>query len=138
NRAASMDTLKDIPIRLVKADATSELVGRFGLQSFDTVVDSFSFCVMGTHGAKEYLDQMRQVVKTKSDGGQILLLENTRSSNPFLGLYQDATADAAALVGGKGCVYNQDISQMIKESSLVAEENLYAAGIFRGYRCQVS
>jgi hypothetical protein len=82
---------------------------------------------------------MRQVVKPRRDGGQILLLENTRSSNPFLGLYQDATADAAASLGGKGCVYNQDVSKIIKETGgvEVVEENLYAAGIFRGYKCQV-
>jgi ubiquinone/menaquinone biosynthesis C-methylase UbiE len=138
-RAASMDTLKSIPIRLVKADATCELVNRFGKESFDTVVDSFSFCVMGTQGAMDCLNQMRQVVKPRRDGGQILLLENTRSSNPFLGLYQDATADAAASLGGKGCVYNQDVSKIIKETGgvEVVEENLYAAGIFRGYKCQV-
>ncbi len=34
--------------------------------------------------------------------GQILLIENTRASNPVLGYYQDITASAAADVGGKG------------------------------------
>lgn len=34
--------------------------------------------------------------------GQILLIENTRASNPILGYYQDVTASTAADVGGKG------------------------------------
>lgn len=139
-RVLSNTAMRDINVRFVQADATSELVERFGMATFDTVVDSFSLCVMGTKGAKSCLDQMRQVVKNKKDGGQILLLENTRSSNPLLGLYQDATADAAASMGGKGCVYNQDVSKLIgaSEGMEIVNEDLYAAGIFRGYRCQVS
>jgi hypothetical protein len=34
--------------------------------------------------------------------GYVLLIENTRSSNPILGYYQDITASAAASMGGKG------------------------------------
>jgi methyltransferase OMS1, mitochondrial len=139
-RAASMDIPKGVSVRFIQADATSELVEKFGKASFDTVVDSFSFCVMGTQGAKDCLKQMSQVAKPKVQGGQVLLLENTRSSNPFLGLYQDATADAAASVGGKGCVYNQDVSKMIQGTKglEIVREDLYAAGIFRGYQCQVT
>ena len=37
--------------------------------------------------------------------GQILLIENTRASNPLLGYYQDITASTAADVGGKGPSY---------------------------------
>lgn len=36
--------------------------------------------------------------------GTILLIENTRSSNPILGYYQDVTASTAADMGGKGIV----------------------------------
>jgi hypothetical protein len=36
--------------------------------------------------------------------GAILLIENTRSSNPILGYYQDVTASTAADMGGKGIV----------------------------------
>ena len=34
--------------------------------------------------------------------GKILLIENTRASNPLLGYYQDITASTAADIGGKG------------------------------------
>ncbi len=37
-----------------------------------------------------------------SHAGYVLLIENTRSSNPMLGYYQDITASAAANMGGKG------------------------------------
>uniref|UniRef100_A0A7S1FY51 Methyltransferase domain-containing protein n=1 Tax=Corethron hystrix TaxID=216773 RepID=A0A7S1FY51_9STRA len=96
-----------IPIKYVKLDATSELVKIFGRESFDTVVDTFSFCVMGEQGASNCVKQMIGVVKGRNEGGQILLLENSRSSNSLLGWYQDFTAEAAASIGGKGCVYNQ-------------------------------
>jgi hypothetical protein len=66
----SLDGFAGVPVEFVKADATSELYQRFGERSFDTVVDSFSLCVMGTEGAKRCLDQMRQVVKTREDGGR--------------------------------------------------------------------
>jgi methyltransferase OMS1 len=123
-----------IQIKFVKADATSELVDRFGVDAFDTVVDSFSLCVMGTEGARRCLDQVSRVVKQKS---QVLLLENSRSSNPLLGLYQDATADAAAMAGGKGCVYNQDVGALIRGTGrlIIKEEQSFAAGLFRSFVC---
>jgi len=122
-----------VPVRFIQADATSQLVDLFGEDSFDTVVDSFSLCVMGTQGASKCLQQMSRVVKPK---GQILLLENSRSSNPLLGWYQDATADAAASMGGKGCVYNQDVRAMILHTSSlqIDQEDLYAAGLFRAFQ----
>lgn len=139
-RVEKIPGLQKVPVRFVQADATSELVDRFGANSFDTVVDSFSFCVMGTQGARDCLEQMRKVVKTKQNSGQILLLENTRSSNPLLGLYQDATAEAVASAGGKGCLYNQDVTKLIQSTSEVeiVTENSFSGGFFRSYVCQVS
>lgn len=128
---------KSVPIKFVKADATTELIDRFGQESFDTVVDTFSLCVMGDEGAKKCLQQMAAVAKKPSDGGNVLLLENSRSSNSLLALYQDATADAAASVGGKGCQYNQDVSALIRASGMltVRDESQFSAGLFRSYVC---
>lgn len=125
------------PVDFVKADATSQLADLFGENAFDTVVDSFSLCVMGNEGAKRCLSQLTQVVKTQADGGRVLLLENSRSSNPVFGLYQDITADAAASAGGKGCVYNQDVGKLIKSTRrlMIQQETSYVAGLFRAYEC---
>jgi methyltransferase OMS1 len=108
------------PVEFIKADATSELTTIFGTDAFDTVVDSFSLCVMGNQGARDCLSQMTDVVKKS---GRILLLENSRSSSAVFGWYQDATANAAASVGGKGCVYNQDVGSMIRETSGLTIDN---------------
>lgn len=125
------------PIDFVIADATSQLVDFFGESAFDTCVDSFSLCVMGSNGARNCVKQLTNVVKSKSDGGRILLLENSRSSNPLLGAYQDVTAEAAASAGGKGCVYNQDVGALIRSTrGLVIEQEIsHVAGLFRSYVC---
>ena len=123
------------PVEFVIADATSQLVGLFGESTFDTVVDSFSLCVMGSEGAKSCLEQIAKVVKAQS--GSILLLENSRSSNPLLSRYQDVTAEMAATAGGKGCVYNQDVEALIKATRelTIQQEVSYVAGLFRSFKC---
>lgn len=136
SRAKSLHNLKNVQVTAVKADATSELVNRFGDGAFDTVVDSFSLCVMGNEGAVQCLDQISKVVKQGQEG-QVLLLENSRSSNQILGLYQDATADVTATAGGKGCVYNQDVEAMVRRSGrlTIQQQSTYAAGLFRFFKC---
>ena len=124
-----------IPVEFVKADATSELTEIFGADSFDTVVDSFSLCVMGNEGARRCLEQMITVVKPST--GRVLLLENSRSSSAALGWYQDVTANAAAMAGGKGCVYNQDVASMIlgAKGLTIENEKAFVAGLFRSFEC---
>jgi hypothetical protein len=66
------------------------------------------------------------------------LIENARSSNSALGFYQDLTADAAAKIGGKGCVSNQNVGLFIKNTpglDLITEEE-FAAGVFRIFICK--
>jgi ubiquinone/menaquinone biosynthesis C-methylase UbiE len=123
------------PIEFVKADATSQLVDLFGENAFDTVVDSFSLCVMGNERAKSCLEQLTKVAKAES--GSILLMENSRSSNPLLAKYQDVTAEMAASAGGKGCVYNQDVQALIKATQglTIVKETSYVAGLFRSFIC---
>lgn len=137
-RLSSLKDLKGVPVKFVKADATADLKELFLRGSFDTVVDTFSLCVFGNEGAKNSLDQIKTVVKGEAAGGQVLLIENSRSSNPFLGLYQDATADAVASMGGKGCLYNQDVGRLLRESKVkVRKEQQFAGGVFRSFVCTV-
>ena len=133
--AALSNLLNNIPINFIRADMTTQLVQKFGLESYDTIVDTFSMCVLGDVGTQQCLDQMSRVIRR--DGGQILLLENSRSSNPFLGKYQDVTADTAANVGGRGCIYNQNIRELIQANDRIQiiDETEYATGLFRSFRC---
>jgi ubiquinone/menaquinone biosynthesis C-methylase UbiE len=123
-----------IPVEYVVADATSELSKIFGPDSFDTVVDSFSLCVMESDGARRCLKEITSVLKPN---GSVLLLENARSSSAVLGWYQDLTANIAASAGGKGCVYNQDVASMIRSTHglEIKTEREYVAGLFRSYEC---
>ena len=66
-----IETLKlNVPIKFVQADTASELSSLFGENKFDTVVDTFSLCIMGNEGAKRCLDEMARVVKKSEDGGR--------------------------------------------------------------------
>lgn len=130
-----------VTIEFIKGDATTDLTKYFGTDGeFDTIVDTFSLCVMGNEGAKRCLYQMKSVLKPKEKGGKMFLIENTRSSNLFIGGYQDLTADAAAKLGGKGCVFNQDVTSFINstEGLDIVKEEPFAAGVFRSYICQRS
>lgn len=70
--------------------------------------------------------------------GQVLLIENTRATNPLLGYYQDLTASIAADVGGKGCLYNQNVGEMIQQTNglKLVKEEAFAAGLFRSFVCE--
>jgi methyltransferase OMS1 len=89
---------------------------------------------MGNEGARKCLAQLRDILKP---GGFMLLLENTRSTNNIIGLYQDFTAEMAASVGGKGCLYNQDVSSLIRRTGgiKVISSQTFAGGLFTSFKC---
>jgi len=134
-KVASMNVPKYVKFDFIHADATSsEMTDLFGKETFDTVVDTFSLCVMGRVGALSCLQQMRNVVK---DEGKVLLIENAKSSNSLIGLYQDLTSEKAAEFGGKGCVSNQDVRSFIMQTVAleIVNEEEYASGLFRSFVC---
>ena len=141
-KLSSLEIPDFVEVKFVKADATKDLIHLFSAEStndggyFDTVVDTFSLCVMGDTGAKQCLAQMTNVVKR--DTGRLLLIENARSSNPALGFYQDLTSESAAKMGGKGCVSNQNVGGFIRgtDGLEVLSEELFAAGLFRSFVCR--
>ncbi|PNW72776.1 hypothetical protein CHLRE_15g641875v5 [Chlamydomonas reinhardtii] len=99
--------------------------------AFDTVVDTFSLCVFPDPQAA--MHELARVVRPASGGGgggggRLLLLEHSRSDNPLLAAYQDATAGPVAALG-KGCVWNQDVEAMAARAGLVVTRaERFAAG----------
>lgn len=96
-------------ITLLEADVTSLPLDN---DSFDSVVDSFSLCVFSQPISA--LKEMRRVVKP---GGQVLLLEHTRSDNPLLSGYQQITAEAVRRTS-RGCDWNQDVPALLQAAGL--------------------
>jgi pimeloyl-ACP methyl ester carboxylesterase/SAM-dependent methyltransferase len=131
DQAVASGSTKLPPVFFITADATQDLLPRFGTNSFDTVVDTFSLCVMGSTGAIRCLDQLQHVSKHR-----LLLLENTRSAeNRWLAAYQDLTASPVAVLGGKGCIYNQDVASMIRRmpTAKIVEEQSFVNGVFTAF-----
>ena len=69
--------------------------------------------------------------------GLIFLIENTRANNQLLGKYQDVTADFAAKLGGKGCVYNQDVKYLIQSIDRlnIVSQNSFTVDLFKSFVC---
>lgn len=109
-------------VRFQEADVTN--MSLFPDDSFDTVVDTFSLCVFRDPSAA--LREMTRVVKPN---GKILLLEHNRSRG-LLGMYQDLTAFPVKNLGGKGCLYNQDVMKLVLDADMtVYTQKEYLGGL---------
>jgi methyltransferase OMS1 len=102
----------------------------FSDRSFDTIVDTFSLCVYPD--PYKAISEMKRVLK---DDGQLLLLEHSRSNVPLLGMYQDITAVPIARFGGKGCVWNQNVQQILSDNGLqVSAHDQYLNGLISSFQ----
>ena len=124
------------PVRFFGRDV-ARLDG-FADEGYDCVVDTFSLCVYPDPVAA--LREMARVVKPASEGGRVLLLENSRSPQPLVGAYQDATAQVLAQdFAGKGCVWNQDVAALAQRAGLLVlegESRFIAGGLFTLLECE--
>ena len=124
--AASSGGPRRARVRLVRGDATAL---PFGDASFDTVVDTFSFCVLGDVLSLAALAEMRRVLRP---GGRALLLEHSSAGWQPLDAYQRLTSGVVASVGGKGCKWDQDVVALVARAGFdVAEQRPAWGGTLR-------
>jgi len=86
--------------------------------SYDTVVDTFSMCVFDE--PRNVLLEMARSVKPIS--GRVVLLENSRSTLPFLGWWQDIT-EPVITPYSKGCKWNVDVPSLAAGAGLRRQES---------------
>ena len=124
--------------------------------AYDCVVDTFGLCVYD-----EPVAVLRELGRVVKPAGRILLLENARPSNAFLGAYLcgnqpskrgrvdgvgrqkfdsqtgayvDATAGFVAKNGGKGCRYDQDVEALARAAGLrVVRSERFGGGFFGSF-----
>ena len=101
--------LPNIPTNLELMNAESL---NYQDKSFDTVVDTFSLCVIPN--PRSALSEMARVVK---EDGKIILLENSRSDNLFMGIFQDATEPVVTKIS-KNCKWNVNVDKIADEVGL--------------------
>lgn len=101
-----------IAVRTYQADVASM---DFADKSFDTVIDTFSFCVF-----EDPSRVMQEISRVTTDDGRIILAENTRSDNSAVGLYQDISEPLVTPLS-KGCRWNVDVAAIAKAAGLEVE-----------------
>lgn len=98
--------LSGVDIELALGDVVDGLP--FSDGEFDSVLDTFSLCVMGNPLAA--LSEMRRVLST-APGARAVLAEHTVSSLKPISMYQNVTAGLVAKTS-KGCYWNQDVLRL--------------------------
>jgi ubiquinone/menaquinone biosynthesis C-methylase UbiE len=95
--------------RFIEANATKL---PFEDDSFDFVFDTFSMCVI-----EDPIGALREVRRVLRPNGRAVLIEHSKSNIGVLGAYQDLTSKPVKAMS-KGCVWNQEIEEMIAKSGL--------------------
>ena len=118
SNAALRDSIRsnEKKVKLMQMDAST--MKGLPSDSFDTVIDTFSFCVFDD--PESVLKEMKRVVKNRDAGGRIILLENSVSTNPFLKGIQDFTEPIITPMS-RWCRWNVNVPQLAKEANLRAD-----------------
>lgn len=105
-----LDSLQAVwPVRVVAA-SVEEGLGRGGFldgQSFDTVFETYSLCVLSPSEAESAVSLMAACSRRR-----LLILDHTLSPNPVISAYQLATAPAVGRLS-KGCRGDLDVDKII-------------------------
>jgi len=102
------------PFKLETMDATTLL---FESNSFDSVVDTFSLCVIDDPFTT--IQEMARVVKPRD--GRVILVENLKSDNTLLGAIQDVTEPFITATSRGKCRWNVDVQSMAHNAGLELE-----------------
>lgn len=100
-------TLPSVKTTLQQMDAQRLL---FDDNSFDSVVDTFSMCVIPQPSLA-----INEMVRVTRVGGRVILLENARSDNSVLGIFQDITEPVITKLS-KECRWNVDINKFTEQN----------------------
>jgi methyltransferase OMS1, mitochondrial len=109
-------------IRLVQGDAGAL---PFPDEVFDTILDTFSLCVLDEPG--QVLSEMARVLK-RTPGSRVLLLEHAVSDVGPLAMFQNITAKPVAAMS-KGCFWNQNVVGLASAAGLrIVSSEKFLAG----------
>jgi ubiquinone/menaquinone biosynthesis C-methylase UbiE len=90
---------------------------QFNDRQFDTVVDTFSLCVID-----DPTKAVKEMVRVAKPDAKIVLLENLKSSNALMGLFQDIT-EPFITPTAKGCRWNVNVRELAEQNGLALESS---------------
>jgi ubiquinone/menaquinone biosynthesis C-methylase UbiE len=109
NKINIINKNKNIPIELKSMDATKLL---YESNTFDTVIDTFSMCVFS-----EPSNVLKELIRVVKDDGNIILLENSVSTNPMIKFIQNIF-EPIVTPFSKGCKWNVNVPELAEKQGL--------------------
>lgn len=122
NEAKKDIYLQNLPLLQLKVMDATNL--KFDLNDknegiFDTIIDTYSLCVI--NDPQKAVNEMARLVKPSSQGGKIVLLENSRSNNGIIGAFQDVTEPYITATSTGKCRWNVNIDKFAETAGLEKE-----------------
>ena len=107
------------------------MVGRF-----DSVVCTFTLCVIGGDESPQVLSNMSSLLKPGS--GTAFVFENTLPVDPFLSKYFSLAGPIIARADStKLCKNDIDVTQLIERTDMrIVKKEVFASGLFTSYICK--
>jgi methyltransferase OMS1 len=111
NRIPSLASTSNsnIKVNLQQMDTTQL---QYSDNQFDSVIDTFSLCVI-----ENPLSALKEMSRVSKPDGNVILLENSISTNPVLAQIQDST-EPLITPFSKGCKWNVRIPELARQAGL--------------------
>ena len=116
---------------ILPQNPSSSMVGRF-----DSVVCTFTLCVIGGDESPQVLSNMSSLLKPGS--GTAFVFENTLPVDPFLSKYFSLAGPIIARADStKLCKNDIDVTQLIERTDMrIVKKEVFASGLFTSYICK--